>query len=96
MVDNLLLNATRHGRPPVTVGARGEGSQVVVTVSDSGPGVPRDVLPRLFERFGRSTGGTGLGLYIVRELALAHGGTVEYDADENMFAIRLPSERVAA
>ena len=96
MVDNLLLNATRHGRPPVTVGARGEGSQVVVTVSDAGPGVPRHVLPRLFERFGTSTGGTGLGLYIVRELALAHGGTVEYDADENIFAIRLPSERAAA
>jgi PAS domain S-box-containing protein len=96
MVDNLLLNAVRHGRPPVRVGARAEGSQVVVTVTDAGPGVPRAVLPRLFERFGTSSGGTGLGLFIVRELALAHGGTVDYDADDNTFVIRLPSERAAS
>ena len=92
MVDNLLLNAVRHGQPPVTVGARGEGNQVVVTVSDAGPGVPSDVLPRLFERYGASTGGSGLGLFIVRELALAHGGNVEYDVAEKSFALRLPSE----
>ncbi len=96
MVDNLLLNAVRHGQPPVTVGARAEGNQVVVTVSDAGAGVPREILPRLFERYGTSTGGTGLGLYIVRELALAHGGTAEYDAAEKTFAIRLPSEKAAS
>ncbi|HET8959298.1 PAS domain S-box protein [Nocardioides sp.] len=92
MVDNLLLNALRHGQAPVTVVARPDGSQVVVEVSDAGPGVPSQVLPRLFQRFGTSTGGTGLGLYIVRELALAHGGTAEYHADQNTFVIRLPSE----
>ena len=96
MVDNLLLNAVRHGRPPVTLAARAEGSQVVVTVADAGAGVPRAVLPRLFQRFGTSTGGTGLGLYIVRELALAHGGTAEYDADDKAFVIRLPSEKAAS
>ena len=92
MVDNLLVNALRHGQPPVTVGARAEGNQVVVTVSDAGPGVPSEVLPRLFERYGTSTGGSGLGLFIVRELALAHGGNVEYDVAEKTFALRLPSE----
>jgi PAS domain S-box-containing protein len=96
MVDNLLLNAVRHGQPPVTVGARAEGNQVVVTVSDAGAGVPREILPRLFQRYGTSTGGTGLGLFIVRELALAHGGTAEYDAAEKTFAIRLPSEKAAS
>jgi PAS domain S-box-containing protein len=96
MIDNLLLNAVRHGRPPVTLAAREEGSQVVVTVADAGDGVPSAVLPRLFQRFGTSTGGTGLGLYIVRELALAHGGTAEYDADDKAFVIRLPSERAAS
>ncbi len=96
MVDNLLLNAVRHGQPPVAVGARAEGNQVVVTVSDAGAGVPREILPRLFQRYGTSTGGTGLGLYIVRELALAHGGTAEYDAAEKTFAIRLPSEKAAS
>jgi PAS domain S-box-containing protein len=93
MVDNLVLNALRHGHPPVTIRGRPEGDQVVVTVSDTGPGVPREVLPRLFERFGTSTGGTGLGLYIVRELALAHGGSVDYDVDTNTFVLRLPSEK---
>ena len=96
MIDNLLHNAVRHGRPPVTLVARAEESQVVVTVSDAGAGVPSAVLPRLFQRFGTSTGGTGLGLYIVRELALAHGGTAEYDADDQAFVIRLPSEKAAS
>jgi PAS domain S-box-containing protein len=92
MIDNLLVNALRHGQPPITVGARAEGNQVVVTVSDAGPGVPPEVLPRLFERYGTSTGGSGLGLFIVRELALAHGGNVEYEVAEKTFALRLPSE----
>jgi PAS domain S-box-containing protein len=93
MVDNLILNALRHGRSPVTVRGRAEGEEVVVTVSDAGPGVPSEVLPRLFERFGTSTGGTGLGLYIVRELALAHGGSVDYDTSTNTFVVRLPTEK---
>ena len=96
MVDNLLLNAVRHGQPPVTVRARADGNQVVVTVLDAGAGVPRESLPRLFQRYGTSTGGTGLGLYIVRELALAHGGTAEYDVAEKTFTIRLPSEKAAS
>jgi signal transduction histidine kinase len=76
----------------VTIRGWGEDDHVIVTVSDAGPGVPSEVLPRLFERFGTSTGGTGLGLYIVRELALAHGGSVRYDAATNTFALRLPGE----
>jgi signal transduction histidine kinase len=96
MVDNLLLNAVRHGRPPVTVAARAEGDQVVITVSDAGSGVPDDVLPRLFERFGTSRGGTGLGLYIVRELAEAQSGDARYDADRQAFEIRLPREESAS
>jgi two-component system sensor histidine kinase CreC len=59
-----------------------EGGQAVVTVDDSGPGIPDFALPRLFERFyslprpdtGRKS--TGLGLSIVREVALLHGGEV--------------------
>jgi hypothetical protein len=92
MVDNLLVNALRHGQPPATVSARPAEDQVVVTVTDSGPGVPREVLPRLFERYGTSSGGTGLGLYIVRQLALAHGGDAWYDDAEKAFVISLPRE----
>jgi signal transduction histidine kinase len=50
------------------------------------------VLPRLFERYGTSSGGTGLGLYIVRQLALAHDGDAWYDEDEKAFVISLPRD----
>jgi signal transduction histidine kinase len=92
MVDNLLVNALRHGQPPVTVSARAADEQVLVSVTDSGPGVSRKVLPRLFERYGTSSGGTGLGLYIVRQLALAHDGDAWYDEDEKAFVISLPRD----
>jgi PAS domain S-box-containing protein len=80
-VDNLIANALRHGAPPVLVAASAYGTRVLVTVSDSGPGVPDDLRPRLFQRFaaGRQHGGTGLGLFIVRELARAHGGDAWYE-----------------
>ena len=85
VVQNLLANALRYtgsgGR--VAVGARVEGAAAVVEVTDSGPGIPEEELPRLFDRFHRvdrsrtrATGGAGLGLAIVRHLVEAHGGRV--------------------
>jgi PAS domain S-box-containing protein len=80
-IDNLIENAGRHGRPPVTleVGAAGDCGQVRVT--DAGQGVHPDVRSRLFQRFatGDHVEGTGLGLFIVRELARAHGGDAVYE-----------------
>jgi signal transduction histidine kinase len=63
-----------------------------IRVHDSGPGVDPAVLPRLFERFvtGDSFGGTGLGLFIVRELARANGGDATYERDEGDFVLSLP------
>ena len=89
VLGNLLDNALRHtpegGRVDVRV-ARGEGG-VVVSVSDTGPGVPPDQLPRLFERFwrgdpsrSRRTGGSGLGLAIARRIVEAHGGRIWAEA----------------
>ena len=80
-VDNLLTNALRHGVPPVTVTAETDDATVLIKVSDQGGGVTSAMQDRLFERFatGRSRGGTGLGLYIVRELARAHGGDAFYE-----------------
>jgi len=80
-LDNLLSNALRHGKPPVTVTAVDASTEVQIRVSDEGGGVPDAVAPRLFERFatGLSKGGTGLGLFIVRELARAHGGEARYE-----------------
>lgn len=83
VLDNLIGNALRHGRPPVrvTVHRTGEsGEAVEVAVGDAGGGVPEEMRDRLFDRFatGRSRGGTGLGLFIVRQLARSHGGDARY------------------
>ncbi|MBC9732765.1 PAS domain S-box protein [Nocardioides marmotae] len=95
MVDNLVVNGLTHGRAPVAVVARSEGDAVVISVRDSGPGVSADVRGRLFERFGTTTGGTGLGLYIVRALAQAHGGEATYQVEDQSFVLRLPRDRSA-
>ncbi|HQJ10744.1 MAG TPA: ATP-binding protein [Anaerolineae bacterium] len=85
VVGNLLSNAARYvpAGGEVWVTAVGEDQGVTVRVSDNGPGVPADDLPRLFERFwrgdpsrNRSTGGSGLGLAIARRIIEAHGGRI--------------------
>jgi PAS domain S-box-containing protein len=98
VVDNLLGNAVRHGSPPVRVAARRDGADVEIRVSDHGPGIGQEMLPRLFDRFatGRNRGGTGLGLFIVRELARAQGGEATYEpptgsAPAGSFVVRLPA-----
>lgn len=80
-IDNLIGNAVRHGAPPVRVAVDADGPMAMIHVSDSGDGVDPEVVPRLFERFatGDDLVGTGLGLFIVRELARAHGGDAIYE-----------------
>jgi PAS domain S-box-containing protein len=95
-VDNLLNNAVRHGSPPVLVRGRSLGDRVEVTVSDHGRGVPAELRDRLFARFatGSGRGGTGLGLYIVRALARAHGGDAWYEDGEDglpTFVLTIPA-----
>jgi PAS domain S-box-containing protein len=95
-VDNLITNAVRHGRPPVRVVAAATETGVEIRISDTGAGVPAEIEPRLFERFatGAMRGGTGLGLFIVRELARAHGGNTWYEPRTNgadpAFVLALP------
>ena len=94
IVDNLVMNAVRHGAPPVQVQVQQRPGQVEISVSDGGSGVPDDIRPRLFERFatGPNPGGTGLGLFIVRELAGAHGGDVRYEPGARpAFVVTLPA-----
>ncbi|WP_306328603.1 sensor histidine kinase [Streptomyces venezuelae] len=84
ILGNLLENAVRHGDGTVTIevapartGDDGEeGTEV--TVSDEGPGIPEESMSRVFTRFWRGSkrGGTGLGLYIVKGVVEAHGGTI--------------------
>jgi signal transduction histidine kinase len=80
-IDNLINNALRHGAPPVDISAAERPPYVDIRVTDSGPGVPPSVRDRLFDRFatGSARSGTGLGLFIVRELARAHGGEAWYE-----------------
>jgi PAS domain S-box-containing protein len=85
MLVNLISNGLKYGDPPVVVDAVADNDEARIEVLDTGEGVPDEFVPRLFDRFARaSTGnassqkGTGLGLYIVRQLALANGGTITY------------------
>jgi PAS domain S-box-containing protein len=96
-LENLIGNALLHGVPPVRVDVVRAGDRAELRVSDQGVGVAAQVRGRLFERFatGLSKGGTGLGLFIVRELARAHGGEASYEAPSNgasagTFVICLP------
>ncbi|HET6384388.1 MAG TPA: ATP-binding protein [Armatimonadota bacterium] len=78
---NLLSNAVRHtNRGSVSVEASESGGIVVFTIRDTGVGIPKEYLPRIFERFvqvpGATRGGAGLGLSIAQTIIRAHGGTM--------------------
>jgi PAS domain S-box-containing protein len=94
-LDNLLDNAIRHGALPIGITATVD-DMVRIRVTDGGPGVPPDLVPRLFQRFAMAgvSGGTGLGLYLVREIAREHGGDAAYHPPEgahpSQFEITLP------
>uniref|UniRef100_A0A7V4ALU8 histidine kinase n=1 Tax=Thermus tengchongensis TaxID=1214928 RepID=A0A7V4ALU8_9DEIN len=94
MFRNLIANGVRAaGREGVWVRLRREGENALLEVEDHGPGIPEDLLPRLFERFARGPGGgTGLGLAIAQAIAKAHGGeiTVESRPGLTLFRVRLP------
>jgi two-component system, OmpR family, phosphate regulon sensor histidine kinase PhoR len=88
LFDNLISNALRYGcdKPDstITISARRDGRWAIATVADHGPGIPREHLPRVTERFyrvdaarSRESGGTGLGLAIVKHIVERHKGSLE-------------------
>ncbi len=83
IITNLLTNAARYGAPPVCLDVLPAGAMAEIRVSDAGSGVAEDVRPQLFRKFVRGAGrrdrGTGLGLFIVRELARRQGGDAWYE-----------------
>ena len=100
VMANLLSNALKFTPPggQVRVELRPDGPWAMIRVSDSGPGIPADELPHLFDRFfrGRTArpSGSGIGLTVVRELVEAHGGTVEVSSEAGQgasFVVLLPS-----
>lgn len=88
ILANLLSNAQKYAGGATRLGACVVGEHVEIQVADAGPGVPDALRDRLFERFSRGEGtagqvsGTGLGLFITRELARANGGDVTYRAGD--------------
>ncbi len=98
VAENLVSNAlsfTPEGER-VAVSLRAEGGEAVVEVRDRGPGIPRELLGKLFTPFAsKRKGGTGLGLAIVRKIVEAHGGTVEARNNDPppgaCFTVRLPA-----
>lgn len=98
-LSNLLLNAVVHTPPdaPIWLQARQEESSLILNVSDSGPGLPPELLPRIFDKFFRApdapAGGSGLGLAIVKGFVEAHGGQItaaNRPGGGAVFTIRIP------
>ncbi len=94
VLSNLLSNALKYGDPdtPVEVAAERAGTMIRISVTNEGPGIAPDEVPRLFARFARTRSaqsgpavGLGLGLYICRGIVEAHGG--------ELWAESVPGER---
>ncbi|QQM39027.1 sensor histidine kinase [Streptomyces liliifuscus] len=104
-LGNLVSNAIRHtpADGTITLSSRHRDDEVVFEVADTGSGIAPEDLPSVFERFWRAeksrsrrTGGSGLGLSIVRQLVTAHGGTVTVTSElgtGSVFTLRLPDAR---
>ena len=101
VVSNLVDNALRYAASTVELSVRQDGGHAVVSVSDDGPGIPAADRERVWERFtrldddrSRASGGSGLGLAMVKELTAAHGGTASVAGARPgpgaVFLVRLP------
>jgi signal transduction histidine kinase len=103
-IGNLVANAVRHAPPgtPVRIRGVGEGEKVRIEVQNEGLPIPREAVRSLFDAFQRPAGagaapaGLGLGLFIVRTIVEAHGGTVDVESAPTSsvtFTILLPRKR---
>ncbi len=106
VMSNLLGNAVKFTPEEgmIQVSARQRENEIIVSVADDGPGIPREHLPRIFDRFWQAEenrfSGSGLGLSIARGIVQAHGGKMwaESRADDmgSLFSFSLPLERAGA
>jgi heavy metal sensor kinase len=103
LVNNLLENACKYSAPGslIRLRVRRDGGVVALSVEDSGPGIPAEDLPHIFEPFYRAAAsrrqgvsGVGLGLAVARRIALVHGGSLDADSvlhQGTRFTLRLPA-----
>ncbi len=102
VIYNLMENAVKYTQSggQIKVSLVRQGRDAIFTVSDNGPGIPKENLPHVFDRFyrvdkarSREKGGTGLGLSIVHQLVLLHGGAIRVESEEGKgasFIVELP------
>jgi signal transduction histidine kinase len=102
LLSNMVLNALKYGAQdaPVRVMLAGQPAEVEINVCNSGPKIEASLLRNIFDpliqgdesRQGAGNGSLGLGSFIARQIAIAHGGTIEVRSDdvETVFTIRLP------
>lgn len=103
LLVNLVDNAVKYTeKGEITISAENAGEFVSLSVSDTGIGIPKEHIPRLFERFyvvdksrSRKSGGTGLGLSIVKHIVNSHNGSITIESSENTgtkFEIKIPAK----
>jgi two-component system, OmpR family, sensor kinase len=106
VIENLLANAVKHSPPgeaitvEVDATAAGDGRRAIVTVADRGPGIAPEMTARLFRRFARGPGssGLGLGLYLASRIAAVHGGQLSVESTPGVgarFVLTLPDAGTA-
>jgi PAS domain S-box-containing protein len=104
VIENILGNAIKYGSgQPIEIEVAADGESALFRVTDHGIGIPKESQGRIFERFERVApvehfGGFGLGLWIVRQIVEAHGGTIAVESDGGgqgaVFTVRLPQAAV--
>jgi len=104
VINNLLSNAVRYGNSPcrIRMEISGDPEELSIAVSDNGPGISREELKHLFEKFYRGElsrkrviKGLGLGLYYVKQIVVAHQGTVSVQSEPgkgSTFTIKIPAK----
>ncbi|MEO6004999.1 MAG: HAMP domain-containing sensor histidine kinase [Opitutus sp.] len=106
VLSNLLGNAVQHGADNSAIGVsiNSDGARMTITVRNTGVPIPTQDLPRIFDPLVRGTNGkaregsVGLGLYIVKEVVVAHGGTIDVESTEQggtIFRVSLPQPLAA-
>jgi len=108
-LSQLVENACKYSAPgsDVTIAIDRQGDSVAVKVSNTGSSIPYNERTRIFERFyrgadtSRTTSGSGLGLYVARKIAIAHGGALELEVEDRAsnkvtFSLRIPVGKEAA